>query len=143
MDLKKKYEIFNKHLIIFDSEYSGKESDLIRINSCRIYRFRALFAGTDDPLWSVPQDPSACLGEGLLLLVSTKEESGAILLEATDSLTFRAPQPRGSLLIPASVEGDKGCARYRGRCTLPGHGKFTGQGAARTLTTWPPLCKRL
>lgn len=33
--------------------------------------------------------PSAHLGEGLLLLVSMKGESGAILLKATDSLTFR------------------------------------------------------
>lgn len=44
---------------------------------------------TGDPLCSVPQDPSAHLGEGLPLLVSLKGESGAILLKATDSLTSR------------------------------------------------------
>lgn len=36
----------------------------------------------------MPLDPSAHAGEGLLLLVSVKGESGAILLKATDSLTF-------------------------------------------------------
>lgn len=40
-------------------------------------------------LRSVPQDPSARLGEGLLLCVTLKCESGAILLKATDSLTFQ------------------------------------------------------
>lgn len=43
-----------------------------------------------NPLRSVPQDPSAHLGEGLLPRVSTKGQSGAILLKATVSLTFQS-----------------------------------------------------
>lgn len=40
-------------------------------------------------LRSVPQDPSARLREGLPRCVTLKCESGAILLKATDSLTFQ------------------------------------------------------
>ncbi len=114
-----------------------KKGILLDANIIGLNRIRALFKCscycTGDPLCSLPKDPSAHLGEGLRLLVSMEGKSGAILLKATDSLTFRTSL-RGSLLIPASVERGKGCDRYIGRCSRPGHSKFTGWGTAWMLT---------
>lgn len=52
-----------------------------------LYRIRAVFSAGKPPR-SVPRDPSALLQECLLLRVALKCESGAMLLKATDSLTF-------------------------------------------------------